>query len=236
MSEPTAGPAQLTYFKGRGRAETTRWMLAVNRIAFINVAIETPQQMSALRASGRLPFDQLPLLEIDGLRISQTTALIRHLARSGDLYGETHHDALWCDMIAGVAADLAEPAIVAAFEPSRAIAIDKLRQRLAKFGPRLEQRLAENRGFCAGTRLTFADVLLGEALSAHVEIDGAILAGYPALERLQRQIVQLRGIAAYLTSPQRWPAADDAYVIDVARVLQRALPAHMPDPGRFLVA
>lgn len=226
--------ARLTYFKGRGRAETTRWMLAVNQITFVNVAIETPDQMAQLRASGRLPFDQMPLLEIDGLRISQTTALVRSLARRGDLYGDGPEDALWCDMIAGVAADLAEPAIVAAFEPSAAVANTKLRQRLAKFGPRLEERLSGNGGFCAGRRLSFADVLLGEALTAFLELDSTILAGYPCLTRLQSEIVDLPGIRNYLASPQRWPIADEQYVIDVARVLRRALPSHMSAPDRFV--
>ena len=51
----------LHYFNGRGRAETTRWMLAANQVAFENAVIETPAQMAALRASGLLPFDQIPL-------------------------------------------------------------------------------------------------------------------------------------------------------------------------------
>ncbi|MEZ5739081.1 MAG: glutathione S-transferase family protein [Burkholderiaceae bacterium] len=226
---------QLHYFAGRGRAETTRWMLAANGIAFTNVAIDTPGALAVLRASGRLPFDQLPLLEIDGLRISQTTALVRYLARRGDLYGDDATDALWCDMIAGVAADLVEPAITAAFMPTPAIALQGLRQRVDKFCPRLEQRLAANGGkFIAARRLTFADIVLGEALSAHVELAPDMLDDYPLLAGLQQAIVRLPGIAAYLNSPQRWPIADEAYVINVAEVLQRALPAHMPDPERFV--
>jgi len=49
---------KLHYFKGRGRAETTRWMLAVNEIAFENVAAGTPEDLVALRATGTLPFNQ----------------------------------------------------------------------------------------------------------------------------------------------------------------------------------
>jgi len=62
---------RLHYFKGRGRAETTRWMLAINQIEFENVAIETPQDLADLRASGKLPFDQMPLLaHISHMRFS----------------------------------------------------------------------------------------------------------------------------------------------------------------------
>ena len=224
---------KLHYFAGRGRAETTRWMLAASGIHFENLPIDTPQALVALRASDKLPFDQLPLLEIDGLRISQTTALVRYLARRSDLYGDDSLDALWCDMIAGVAADLAEPAILAAFMPSHDSAVKGLRQRVDKFCPRLERRLAQNGGaFIAGRRLTFADVVLGEALSAHIELAPDILDGYPLLVALQRALIRTPGIAAYLDSSQRWPIAGEAYVTSVAQVLERALPSHMPDPNR----
>ena len=225
----------LYYFKGRGRAETTRWMLAANGIAFQNVPVETSAALAALRASGKLPFDQMPLLEIGGLRISQTTALLRYLARLGDFYGDSAEDALWCDMIAGVAADLAEAAMQAPFQPTRAAAVGGLQQRFAKFGARLEKRLADNGGaFTAGTRLSFADIVLAEALSAYLEITPEILNGSPLLAGLVQRVTLLPGVAAYLRSPQRWPVADESYVINVAEVLERALPPHMPDANRFV--
>lgn len=235
MSVQRTNLTKLYYFAGRGRAETTRWMLGAISRPFENVPIATREALVDLRASGKLPFDQLPLLEIDGLRISQTTALIRYLARCGDLYGDNNIDALWCDMIVGVAADLVEPAINAAFQPSRDLAITGLRQRVEKFAPRLERRLAKNGGtFIAAKRLTFADIVLGEALSAHLELDPDIFNGFPLLLGLQSMIVKLPGIAAYLASPQRWPMADEEYVINVAQVLERALPPHMPNADRFI--
>jgi glutathione S-transferase len=69
-SDDRTGMTRLHYFKGRGRAETTRWMLAINQIAFENVPVETPKAFATLRATGKLPFDQMPLLEIDGLNLS----------------------------------------------------------------------------------------------------------------------------------------------------------------------
>ena len=230
-------PVRLHYFKGRGRAETTRWMLAVNEIAFVNVAVTTAEELAALRATGKLPFDQMPLLEIDGLNLSQSTAMIRYLARRGDFYGDSDDDRLWCDMVAGATADFAETAMQAAFQPTAAVAEANLRRVFAKFGPRFAARLTANGGaHMAGTRLSFADVVLTEALTAYLELVPDILAATPGLAGLQRRVTAHPGIAAYLASPNRWPVPDDQYVIDVARVLQRALPAHMPDPGRFVVA
>jgi len=228
---------KLHYFKGRGRAETTRWMLAVNQIAFENVPIETPEALAALRASGKLPFDQMPLLEINGLNLSQSGAMIRYLARLGGFYGENDTEAVWCDMIAGASADFVETAMQAAFQPTEKVAKSNMHARFAKFGPKFEAKLAESgASFCVGKKLTFADVILAEALSEYLDWCPDILAGTPRLLALHDRVVTEPGIADYLKSKQRYPMADEAYVIDIAAVLQRALPPHLPDPNRFVSA
>lgn len=210
-------------------------MLAINRIEFENVPIETSETLAALRATGKLPFDQMPLLEINGLKLSQSSAMIRYLARFGGFYGESDTDAIWCDMIAGAAADFAETAMQAAFQPTEDIAVAALRSRFEKFGPKFEARLAQNgSGCCVGVRITFADVVLAEALSAYLEWCPDIFANTPLLDALHERISNEPGVASYLHSAQRYPRAGDSYVVDVARVLQRALPPHMSDPNRFV--
>ena len=161
--------------------------------------------------------------------------MIRYLARRGRYYGETDVDALWCDMIAGAVADFAETSIQAAFQPTTEAAVESLRGRFGKFGPVFETRLAETgTGFCVGARLTFADVVLAEALTGYLEWVPGLLVDTPLLGSLHAQVLDLPGIAAYLNSAQRYPMAGDTYVIDAASVLQRALPAHLPDQNRFV--
>lgn len=225
----------LHYFKGRGRAETTRWMLAVNEIAFGNRPITTAEDFEALKATDKLLFNQLPLLEIDGKNLTQSTAITRYLARKGNLYGDTPQDALMCDMVAGAVADFAEAALQFAFQPTADDGTELARRSFQKFAPRLEQLISRNDGeHMAGTRLSFADVLLAEALSNYYEISPGFFETAPLLSGLRTRVVAHPGIAAYLESPNRYPMPDDQYVIDVARVLRRALPAHMPDPNRFV--
>jgi len=227
---------KLHYFAGRGRAETTRWMLAACEIDFDNIKVETPEALSALRETGKLPFDQLPLLEIDDHCISQSTALIRYLARRHDLYGDNNVEALWCDMLAGTVADFAEAAMLAAFQPSVDEAVVAMQARLDKFGPCFESRIQEvGTGFSVGARVTFADVVLGSALNDYLELMPSCLAQYPLQAQLHNRIVNLPGIAKYLNSGERYPTPGDNYVIGVARTLQRALPGHMPDADRFVV-
>jgi len=228
-------PVRLHYFKGRGRAETTRWMLAVNRIEFENVAIESPQALAALRATGKLPFDQMPLLEIDDQCLSQSSAMIRYLARRGDLYGTTGDDALWCDMIAATTDDFCETAKQAAFQADPDQMRAGLQARFDKFGPRFEARLnSTGTGYCAGDQLSFADVVLAEALTEYLERIPHLLENSPLLAKLQKRVTEHDGIAAYLNSSKRYPLAGDTYVISAAQVLKRALPPHMPDPNRYV--
>ena len=226
---------KLHYTRSRGRAETTRWMLAVNQIPFENIVIDMPEELDALRATGKLPFDQIPLLEIDGHNLSQSSAMIRYLARRGDFYGDTETDALWCDLMAGAVADFSETVLKAMFQPTNETAIREQQAAFAKFAPCFEARLKENRtGFCAGTRLSFADVILAEALSLYLEWIPDILEPTPLLKALNETVLSQPGIKAYLTSDLRYPKPDNACVIDIARVLQRSLPPHLPDPNQFV--
>jgi glutathione S-transferase len=211
-------------------------MLAVNRIPFENIVIDMPEELDALRATGKLPFDQIPLLEIDGHNLSQSSAMIRYLARRGDFYGDTETDALWCDLMAGAVADFSETGLKAMFQATNEIAISEQQAAFAKFAPCFEARLKENStGFCAGTRLSFADVILAEALSLYLEWIPDILEPTPLLKALNETVLSQPGIKAYLTSDLRYPKPDNTCVIDIARVLQRSLPPHFPDPNQFVV-
>ena len=226
---------KLHYTRSRGRAETTRWMLAVNQIPFENILIDTPEKLSALRATGKLPFDQMPLLEIDGRNLSQSSAMIRYLARRGGFYGDTDTDALWCDLIAGAVSDFSETSLKAIFQPTDEIAISGQQATFDKFAPCFEARLKENgSGFCAGNRLSFADVILVEALSSYLEWIPDILEPTPLLKALNETVLMQPGIKAYLASDLRYPKPDNDCVIDIARVLQRSLPPHFPEPNRFV--
>ena len=226
---------KLHYTRSRGRAETTRWMLAVNQIPFENILIDTPEKLAALRATGKLPFDQMPLLEIDGQNLSQSSAMIRYLARRGGFYGDTDTDALWCDLIAGAVTDFSETGLKAMFQPTDEIAISEQQATFDKFAPCFEARLGENgTGFCAGNRLSFADVILAEALSSYLEWIPDILESTPLLKSLNEIVLSQPGINTYLNSNLRYPRPDNMCVIDIARVLQRPLPPHFSNPNRFV--
>jgi hypothetical protein len=92
--EKKSQTARLTYFSGRGRGEQARWMLAATGIEFENVCLETPEEFAKMKKDDMLLFGQLPLLEVDGLRLVQSQSINRYLARRAGLYGKTDQDRL----------------------------------------------------------------------------------------------------------------------------------------------
>lgn len=75
---------KLTYFDGRGLAETSRYLLALAGakwedhrlpIEFKPDGPPVRAEFDALKASGALPFGQVPLLEFDGKKIAQSKAI-----------------------------------------------------------------------------------------------------------------------------------------------------------------
>ena len=93
-------PATLTYFAGWGLAEQGRWCLAAGGIPFVNRALATHEEFVALRDSGELLFGQLPLLEIDGLKLVQSQAICRHVAKISGMAGKNPGEEALADMVA----------------------------------------------------------------------------------------------------------------------------------------
>ncbi|CAH1228020.1 GSTA4 [Branchiostoma lanceolatum] len=92
--------ARLTYFNGRGRGESIRFMLGAAGIEFDEVFLETKEQLEELRARGDLLFLQVPLLEIDGMKMVQSGAMMRYIARKASLYGKDDKESARIDMLA----------------------------------------------------------------------------------------------------------------------------------------
>ncbi len=96
---------QLSYFRGRGLADQVRWMLAATNPSpslppFHFHPVDTNEEFRAMgtgegegeghkEGGALLLFGQLPLLQIDGLNLVQSQAMVRYLARKGGLEGVT---------------------------------------------------------------------------------------------------------------------------------------------------
>ncbi|NDJ00191.1 hypothetical protein GWA97_14025, partial [Flavobacterium sp. LaA7.5] len=66
------GKPILHYFNGRGRMECIRWLLAAAGVEFEEKFIENPNDLNKLTNDGSLLFQQVPMVEIDGMKLVQT--------------------------------------------------------------------------------------------------------------------------------------------------------------------
>jgi glutathione S-transferase len=95
---------KLTYFDiDGGRGESIRLALFIGGLEFEDVRLTGPEFREA-RQSFR--FQALPVLEIDGQPITQSTALVRHVGKLAGLYPADNMQALYCDEAMDAVEDL----------------------------------------------------------------------------------------------------------------------------------
>jgi len=89
----------LTYFTGRGRAELSRLLLAEAEIPYEDYRMAHDDD-HWLPKKDNYPFGQLPSFEKLGtnLKISESSAIERYIAKIGGLYGETEEEGARIDM------------------------------------------------------------------------------------------------------------------------------------------
>lgn len=232
MSEQA--PAKLYYFHGRGKSQQSRWVLTAAGIPFQNVCLSTASEIQALRKEKKLTYNQVPMLEIAGMRLTQSMAIVRHAARLGKIDGATPVEQARVDEIVEGINDARNAIIAFPFQNP----MDACRSHLGsvqKYFPVFEQLITSNRNppFSVGSSLTVADVLLAELVESSFEAvrsvadeqqaNQLVLQPYPQLRALHSHVMSLPQIKAFMSS-SNWfpfPAGEVArkYVSNVQTVL-----------------
>ncbi|XP_073482769.1 glutathione S-transferase 3-like [Aquarana catesbeiana] len=220
-----SGKPKLYYFDGRGRMESIRWLLAAAGIEFEEEMLETREQYEALLKEGALLFEQVPMVQMDGMRLVQSRAIMQYMAAKYDLYGKNMKERLLIDMFVGGTTDLIEIIIPHQFlspedkQKHIKVIVQKAKER---YFPVYEKILKEHGGkFLVGNQLSWADVQLLEAILMVEEKCTDILPGFPRLKEFQQRISEIPTIKAFLQpGSKRKPVPDDKYVTTVRTVLQ----------------
>mmetsp|Transcript_26899 Transcript_26899/g.45397 ORF Transcript_26899/g.45397 Transcript_26899/m.45397 type:complete len:245 (+) Transcript_26899:51-785(+) len=203
--------AVLTYWDGRGNAEIIRLMMATAGQEWVERVYKSEEegvshmtktdQVLLMMKDGVLAFDQLPLLQIDGVNIVQKMAAVRHLARKHNMYGANASENTQCDIVAECILDFTASLRHADMAGSLVAA-------LGKCGPRFERMLSSNAtasGFFVGASVTFVDIMLFYLLDSGVEI-GVSLDAHPGLSAHHARVRALPSLAAYLQSDRHFPS------------------------------
>ena len=172
-----SGLVRVTYWAGRGRCEPLRCILAAGGLDFTQrffTEATGKQQLATLRASGMLQYDQVPLVEIDGLALVQGTATANYLGTRLGLMPSNARDAYTVQHVYAAAQDaraclLGFPFADYPNEPGQAT-FDRVlaecqgpKGLLGRFAPKWEAMLEGSGGpFFLGDRPSIGDVAVFE--------------------------------------------------------------------------
>lgn len=196
---------KLTYFDFHGgRGEPVRLALHIGGVAFEDHRFTFPEFEEIRKAT---PFAQVPVLEVDGVQVTQSDAILRYAGKLAGLYPADALQALLCDEVSYVV----EEAGVKLGPTFRMTGDAQKEARLALVhGPMpvylrwLERQLKAHGGeFFADNRLTVADLKvfvdvrnLNSGRLDHVPAD-LVAQVAPALNAHMQRIASLPAVQAY---------------------------------------
>uniref|UniRef100_U3JGP7 glutathione transferase n=1 Tax=Ficedula albicollis TaxID=59894 RepID=U3JGP7_FICAL len=222
FEEMSAKP-KLYYFDGRGKMESIRWLLAAAGVEFEEEFLETRDQYEKLLQDGVLLFQQVPMVEIDGMRMVQTRAILSYIAAKYNLYGKDLKERAVIDMYVGGTEDLMGFILMFPFlsaedkEKQRAFIVQKATSR---YFPVYEKVLKDHgKDFLVGNQLSRADVQLLEVILMAEEYKPDILAKFPLLQSFKARMSAIPNIKKFLQpGSQRKPLADKNAVAKVMKI------------------
>ncbi|NXU51949.1 GSTA1 transferase, partial [Turnix velox] len=197
-----SGKPKLHYCNARGRMETIRWLLAAAGVEFEECFLQTKDDLTKLKKDGSLLFQQVPMVEIDGMKLVQSKAIANYIAAKYNLCGKDIKEKALIDMYVEALADLNELIMMHAFQPA-----DKKEQNLAnivdkatnRYFPVYEKALKDHgQDFLVGNQLSRADVQLLETLLMAEECKPDILAKFPRLQSFKARISNIPAIKKFL--------------------------------------
>ena len=185
------------------RAEVLRVSLYISGIPFEDVRVSREEFINMIKTGflpngKKVPFHQLPVIEVDGKIIGQTGAIARYCGKVSNLYSEDILEAAKIDQIIDAATDitnLVSPTIREKNEQKkiedRKILTSKLLPRWFKY---LENLLSdENSEWFVQNKMTIADIamwrLLGWLTSGIIDgIPNTIVNDFPKLKNIHYNV------------------------------------------------
>ena len=185
------------------RAEVLRVSLFISNIPFEDVRISREEFISMIKTGylpngKKVPFHQLPVIEVDGEIIGQTGAIARYCGKISNLYSNDNINAAKIDQIIDAATDitnLVSPTIREKDEQKkvedRLLLKNKLLPRWFRY---LENILSENTSdWFVENKMTIADIamwrLLGWLISGIIDgIPTTIVDSYPKLKNIHTNV------------------------------------------------
>ncbi|XP_057556256.1 glutathione S-transferase A2-like [Hippopotamus amphibius kiboko] len=220
-----AGKPKLHYFDARGRMECVRWLLAAAGVEFEEQLIQTPEDLNKLKNDGILLFQQVPMVEIDGMKLAQTRAILNYIATKYNLYGKDMKERALIDMYSEGVADLGEMIMLLPLCPpdQKDAKIAEIKEKTTnRYLPVFEKVLkGHGQDYLVGNKLSKADIHLVELLYYVEELDPSLLANFPLLKALKTRVSNLPAVKKFLQpGSQRKPLMDEKRLQEARKVFR----------------
>ncbi|KAM5256095.1 glutathione S-transferase alpha-3-like [Ctenodactylus gundi] len=216
-----SGKPVLHYFNGRGRMETTRWLLGAAGVEFDEQYLRTKEDLSKLRNDGSLMFQQVPMVEIDGLKLVQTRAIHNYIANKYNLYGKDVKERALIDMYSEGIADLHEMVLYYPYHPptEKEASLAQIKEKARnRYLPAFEKVLkSHGQNYLVGNKLSKADIQLVELLYHVEELDSSIMASFPLLQGLRTRVSNLPMVKKFLQPGSPMKPLDDERCVEEAK-------------------
>jgi glutathione S-transferase len=208
---------KVTYFPTKGWAEPIRFILSYGNLDFEDIRVpyeEWPAQKA------QAPFGFLPMLEHEGKKAHQSSAICRYLAKQVNLAGKDDWEDLEIDAAVDSIKDFglskSNVLFVTTSWKSSVVELNAVRTEIdeAKRKEKMEQIIKEvlpdnfgrlekfaqrNNGYLAVGRLTWADLFFVSLLKNVEQIAGVdVLKNHPNLLNLKKKVLELPGIKKWV--------------------------------------
>nr|XP_060644444.1 glutathione S-transferase A2-like [Anolis sagrei ordinatus] len=223
-----AGKPKLHYFNARGRMEPIRWLLAVADVEFEEQFILSMADLEKLREDGPLLFQQVPMVEIDGMKLVQTRAILNYIAEKHNLCGKDIKQRARINMYSEGILDIGEMIADMPFKYPEAEEKEKeikviLTKATGRYFPVFEKILKEHgEDFLEGNQLCRADVHLLEVILATEELKADVLSEFPLLKAFKARISNIPTIKKFLQpgSPRKPPPDEKTIEVGVKMLVE----------------
>ncbi|XP_027708785.1 glutathione S-transferase-like isoform X2 [Vombatus ursinus] len=170
-------------------------------------------------------YDQVPMVEMDGMSIVQTRAILKYIATKYNLYGKDLKERAIIDMYVEGMRDLNDMIMFFPFslpEEKQKILNYILERATQRFFPVYEKALKDHgKNYLVGNQLSWADVQLLEVILMVEELKSDILSAFPKLQEFKARVSKLPNIQKFLQpgSPRK-PQEDETTVEVVKKIFK----------------
>ncbi|XP_022173689.1 glutathione S-transferase-like [Myzus persicae] len=191
---------KLTYFNFPALAEPIRFLLSYLKIEFEDVRFEREEWPSI---KPKMPFLQVPILEIDGKILNQTSAICRYLSKKVGLAGSDDWESLLIDIAVDNFTDFRKAIALAAFDPNEESKAKKFETLINETIPfymnKFENIVGENDGYFVNGKLSWADlyfVAIIDFLGYLAKVN--LLEGRTKLQELKKNVSEIPEIKSWI--------------------------------------